>query len=494
MVAAGVMPGDTVLRILGIGDSITWGYFSSDDQGYFTSLDNNLGVRVSGCPTNDYKFIGTQTSGRFRNEGYSGLRVDQIQERVTSSGIFKQRPNVILLMAGTKDINQGRDWLTTTSNMVKLINYLFQECPYATIIVQHIPMIGYNDFSRSMTTLQKEVIKQLPRQRISRHQSARNNHTTFEHASGDGLHPNDEGYNRIGEAFTERIWVADQNAWIKEPAAVSSDPEKEACASGLWWDPQGEVASGGGLGKHQYPGITCKDYPPDTSQCSCFDDSVVDDIGRQEDKSGPSCTDMSYPNATAVHFADLNGDGRAEYLWVGPKGEVKAYYNNGYSGNGSQAITDWRPAGVIATGIGGLRDEIRFADLNGDGRADYLWVKPDGAIEAYLNGGHIAGSATPANIQWLPQGTIAAGIGKNGAGVRLANIAGVGRADYVWVDDVGALTGYLNTGPKNGNGGDAGQVGWSPQGTIATGIGMKRWNLQFGDIGKNIPSKRLPSN
>ena len=110
---------------------------------------------------------------------------------------------------------------------------------------------------------------------------------------------------------------------------------------------------------------------------------------------------MSYPNATAVHFADLNGDGRAEYLWVGPNGEVTAYYNNGYTGN--DAITDGNhvdliQAGQIASGIGGIRAEIRFADLNGDGRADYLWVQRDGSVIAYLNGGQKVNTATPTNI------------------------------------------------------------------------------------------------
>jgi FG-GAP-like repeat len=225
----------------------------------------------------------------------------------------------------------------------------------------------------------------------------------------------------------------------------------------------------------------------DATQCSCTDNSNPNAIALIATLSGPSCADMSYPHATAVHFADLDGDGRAEYLWVGLNGEVTAYYNNGYIDN--DTITDgghidWVPAGEIATGIGGLRAEIRFADLNGDGRADYLWVHSDGSVTAYLNGGQIAGSPTPANVVWLPQGVIATGIGKNGAGTRFADLAGVGRSDYIWVDDNGALTGYLNLGSPVPNGPDGGQVGWLPQGIIATGIGEGRWNTQFGDIGE----------
>jgi hypothetical protein len=227
--------------------------------------------------------------------------------------------------------------------------------------------------------------------------------------------------------------------------------------------------------------------PEDATRCACTDSSNSSAIEFLTFLSGPSCTDMTYPNATAVHFADLNGDGRAEYLWVGPNGEVTAYYNNGYTDDDS--ITngdhiDWVPAGEIATGVGGLRAQIRFADLNGDGRADYLYVTDNGSVIAYLNGGQIPGSATPANVVWLPQGYVATGIGENGAGTRFADLAGVGRSDYLWVDDVGAVTGYLNTGPTEGDGINADHVGWLPQGIIATGIGEGRWNTQFGDIGK----------
>lgn len=200
---------------------------------------------------------------------------------------------------------------------------------------------------------------------------------------------------------------------------------------------------------------------------------------------------MSYPISTAVHFADLDGDGRVEYLWVGPEGQVTAYYNNGYNDDDSitdGAYIDWVPAGEIATGIGGMRAQIRFADLNGDGRADYLYVTDNGSVIAYINGGQIPGSPTPANINWLPQGLVASGIGESGAGTRFGDLAGVGRADYLWVDDWGALTGYLNTGPTEGDSANAGHVGWLPQGIIATGLGYKsnRWGIQFGDIGKRV--------
>lgn len=46
---------------------------------------------------------------------------------------------------------------------------------------------------------------------------------------------------------------------------------------------------------------------------------------------GDSCEAMGYNLVHAVHFADLNGDGRAEYLWVDENGAVTCFLNLGSS-------------------------------------------------------------------------------------------------------------------------------------------------------------------
>lgn len=73
---------------------------------------------------------------------------------------------------------------------------------------------------------------------------------------------------------------------------------------------------------------------------------------------------MSYDRDHAVHFADLDGDGRAEYLFVGADGDVHGFYNQGNSAgkeSTTAATPGWWDAGVIADGVGGVRSEIRFA-------------------------------------------------------------------------------------------------------------------------------------
>jgi len=175
-----------------------------------------------------------------------------------------------------------------------------------------------------------------------------------------------------------------------------------------------------------------------------------------------------------VRFADLNGDGRVEYLYVNATGAVIAYLNLGSSDpNPSNAgQVSWLDQGVITAGFGGVRDQIQFADLNGDGKADYLWVHDDGSVDAWLNLGGPDDGADAAKVSWLAQGQVANGIGKDGTNLVFADVTGNGRADYLWLDpNSGDVTAYLNTGPLNPNNMSAAcQVGWESAGIIASGF------------------------
>ena len=159
-------------------------------------------------------------------------------------------------------------------------------------------------------------------------------------------------------------------------------------------------------------------------------------------------------------FSDLNGDGRDDYLWIGANGEVTAFVNGGQAADGHWI---WYPQPKqIATGVGGKRGEILFADLNGDRRSDYLWVHPNGSVDVWINQGMSAETTSTLAINWNKQTMSATGIGRDGVGVRFADLNGDGRAEYIYVDEIGALTVYLNTGSQD-NGPNAGVINWSLQ-------------------------------
>ncbi|MFH8886326.1 FG-GAP repeat domain-containing protein [Streptomyces californicus] len=152
---------------------------------------------------------------------------------------------------------------------------------------------------------------------------------------------------------------------------------------------------------------------------------------------------------------DFDGDGRSDYLVVGANGSVDAWLNRGGDGNGG-----WSPLGQVAKGgTGATGDQVRFADVNGDRRADYLAVAANGAVTAWLNKGG------DGNGGWTSAGQIASGVGSTGDQVRFGDVNGDGYADYLMVEPTGAVNAWVNKG-------GTGTAGWTAVGRIAAGTGV----------------------
>lgn len=148
------------------------------------------------------------------------------------------------------------------------------------------------------------------------------------------------------------------------------------------------------------------------------------------------------------------------------------YMNLGGDVGGNQI---WYPQGEIATGVAPSPSQVRFGDMTGDGRADYLVVNNDGSADWWLNGGS-NDTQYPGRVTWISQGQIAGlGMGQDGAGVVFADLNGDGRDDYLWVSESGTVTAYLN-------GGGSGTPTWISQGLVASGVGYGRSEISFADI------------
>ncbi|SPO04538.1 uncharacterized protein DNG_07223 [Cephalotrichum gorgonifer] len=165
-----------------------------------------------------------------------------------------------------------------------------------------------------------------------------------------------------------------------------------------------------------------------------------------------------------IVFEDVNGDKKSDYLVIYGKGSVKAFLNNGNIGGGSGR--KWAEGIVISPGVGEPGRKIRFADLNGDGYADYLVLYDGGAVDAFLNKKNIPTKKGDGRI-WGERITVATGTGAPASKIRFADITGDGREDYIVQYDGGASVGYNNTG----NIPDAGRPrNWVDMGTIAAGV------------------------
>ncbi|KAJ8130013.1 hypothetical protein O1611_g3618 [Lasiodiplodia mahajangana] len=97
------------LRVLPIGDSITWGAQSSDETGYRLSLDH---------------------------EGHRGYIIDEINT-ASDVGIYAA-PNIVLLHAGTNDMNKDVDVGNAPSRLQNLIDKIFEHSPNAAVFVCQI--------------------------------------------------------------------------------------------------------------------------------------------------------------------------------------------------------------------------------------------------------------------------------------------------------------------------------------------------------------------
>ncbi|KAJ7804831.1 hypothetical protein B0H14DRAFT_2383470 [Mycena olivaceomarginata] len=485
--------GGLKLRALPAGDSITFGFQSSTGNGYRYPLQQVImsppwqsGLLNRQNDDTDIDFIGSVDSGTMpdpQNEGHSGAEINAIGGFLQPD--LSQNPNVVFLLAGTNDINNDDDIDNAPARLMAVVDDITNTLPNATVLVGTIPLNGDATKEGWSDTFNYNIIQMLLRRASD---GARVMPVPMESLGpedmADGLHPNDQGYAKMADAWFSALWQAAEWGWIDPPIGeLPGGNGKEFCANNPVWYPQGEIANGAGLGSNggNYDCSEVPDARPPDCSCAFTEPNKPEEVFPLP--ASGQCSDLN-DNSTAVRFADLNGDGRAEYLWLDEQGVTTAFLNLGSGQTGINAgQVQWLPSGVIATGVGASRRQVQFADLNGDGRAEYLFVHDDGSVDAWLNLGGPDDGPNAAKVVWSPSGSIATGIGEDGTGVRFADLNGDGRAEYLWLDENGAMTAYLNLGSPTG-GLAAANVDWLPQGVVATGPanGATRDNVILADV------------
>jgi len=158
---------------------------------------------------------------------------------------------------------------------------------------------------------------------------------------------------------------------------------------------------------------------------------------------------------TGVRLADINGNGKADFIHLDPKEPAATLYMN--VGRQPDGSWKWEPWGKMALGVGPPRDRIKFTDMNGDGHADYLAIDNDtGAVEAWYNRGPRSGDwiIPSANNWWNSNYDIGADVASgpgnlagwtDGGMVAFGDLNGDGRNDYTYIGARSSVThGCLN--------------------------------------------------
>ncbi|MCK9902882.1 lipolytic protein G-D-S-L family [Parafrankia colletiae] len=416
------------LRVLPLGDSITYGVGTPDNSSYRARLAQLLGG--VGGPVN---FVGSQRTGQLAdqdNEGHPGWTISQIHS-IASCTMREYRPNVVLLHIGTNDMARNVSVASAPERLRSLIRQIVNTAPETTVLVSTLipsttpaTMNRIQQYNAAIPGIVADFQKAGRPVRLVDMGAVTPGDMT------DSLHPNANGFRKMAEAFHRTIdGVVRRDVFLRARNGVAG-----AC---------GDLPTGGG------GGTTGAVDPSGTGQDGWkWEGTIASGVGATREE---------------VRFADLNGDGRDDYLVVSPQGQVRAWVNNRSSGS-----TSWTSLGTVASGSA-PREEVRFADVNGDGRDDYLAVGAQGQVRAWFNAG------TGNSVSWASQGEIAGSVGTTREEVRFADINGDGRDDYLAVNTQGQVRAWMNVrGP--------GGTGWSYQGVVASGVGATRDEVRFTDL------------
>jgi lysophospholipase L1-like esterase len=210
----------TPLRVMPLGDSITWGVGSSTGNGYRGPLWNMLAA--DGHPVD---FVGTLRGGSMSdpdNEGHSGYRIDQIAA-LADAPLTRYRPNVVTLHIGTNDLQGASEADTAIARLKSLVHQITADVPDATVLVASLVV------STSPSEEQHRGAYNQAVPRIVSDAQAAGKHVAYVDMSSlttadlaDPLHPNDAGYRKMADAFHRGIRAADSAGWLKNPAPAAT--------------------------------------------------------------------------------------------------------------------------------------------------------------------------------------------------------------------------------------------------------------------------------
>ncbi|WP_433061023.1 GDSL-type esterase/lipase family protein [Dactylosporangium sp. CS-033363] len=188
------------IRVMPLGDSITWGAGSATTSSYRAALYNRL-VTQAGYGID---FVGSQQSGALPdtdNEGHSGWRIDEIAAQI-DGWLATYQPDVVLLHIGTNDMNQNYQVGTAPQRLAALVDKILADRPAAQVLVAKIvPALDANIQARINTfnAAIPGVLSGKARTRIVDLSGLSSSDLN------DTLHPNDTGYARMAVRWYQAL-------------------------------------------------------------------------------------------------------------------------------------------------------------------------------------------------------------------------------------------------------------------------------------------------
>lgn len=191
--AAAVPP---TVRVMPLGDSITAGLGSSTEAGYRLPLWN----RVAAQARYRVDYVGTQQAGTVPDrdhEGHRGWKIGEIRAQI-DGWLTTARPQYVILHIGINDLAWGADPAVAAGQLTELVDRIQARQPGVIILL--LGLIPTSQGLQQQAAAYNQRAAGIIRPRV---------HYIGAPALGPGemvdeLHPNDAGYQRIGDVlYTE---------------------------------------------------------------------------------------------------------------------------------------------------------------------------------------------------------------------------------------------------------------------------------------------------
>ncbi|GAA0945351.1 NPP1 family protein [Nonomuraea longicatena] len=512
-------PADS-LRVMGLGSSTTFGEYSPDGNGYRNVADRGLndlfagpGMAAAAQDTTPLvNWVGSKRVGTMPDrevEGWRGFKISEIAGKAQCA-VKTYQPNLITLIAGGNDVFFDHQMGGAIGRLESLIKQVIADDSRVTVLVagmQPFRDVGTDQRGEAFTAQIAQLAERLAQDGLR---------VVYTDISGlgpsdlvsDGVHPNGEGYRKIGEAFVKAARQAKDRGLIRKPHPQAPDASTDPCGMldrgdgvsnppphdpnllGPHWDDRGVIQS------TQFPS-TNRFWMVDVNK-----DGKAEFVTVDKDQNfrfwwngGPSGKDWvpfvegqnSYrPPAGAVgnmlRFADVDGDGFPDCLVVHLTGQVDAHTWNADAPAGARMCMKKYDgvASVFDNGSTGgplaidPTAKIRFADVTGGGRDDYLVIGQDGATAAWYNRGFQVMDGRKW-LDWTPFQRISGPL-ENPREIRYADLNGDKRADRILITARGGARAWINEGPR-GSGGTFRDIG-----RIAGDAEVPPKDIQFADL------------
>lgn len=178
------------------------------------------------------------------NEGHEGATIDQIAAFASAS--LSERPNVVLIHAGTSDMSLPLNPAGAPTRLGSLIDKVLATCPDALVLVSQIIPSG-NSATRDNIVAYNAAIPGIVAARTATGSKVMvvdmfSRLLTPDHYADD-LHPNNSGYTIMGDAWSYAMAYANYAlGWISPPGAGSTESTMQI-AIASYTNPSGDAAA-----------------------------------------------------------------------------------------------------------------------------------------------------------------------------------------------------------------------------------------------------------